>query len=62
MDYYWPAGVEERAKCLAAQKIKARIIKDAFIREGYIKHHSVAREVVKYETLYSQKMLDRIKT
>lgn len=56
-------GLDEKTRCLAAQKVKARIIKDSFIREGAIDgQKKLAFQVVRYSTLLSEKMLDKIKT
>lgn len=56
-------AIDEKTRCLAAQKVKARIIKDSFIREGAIDcQKKLAFQVVRYSTLLSEKMLDKIKT
>jgi hypothetical protein len=58
-----PIPVDEKAKCLALQRVKARLIKDTFINEGSIdRGEFVTQQVVKYETLLSEKMLNKIKT
>jgi hypothetical protein len=63
MDNLQAFPIDENTRCLAIQKVKARLIKDTFIREGCIdRQENIAKQVIKYSTLLSEKMLDKIKT
>lgn len=58
-----PNATEERVRCLTFQRVRARLIKETFINEGCIdREDMVAKQVFKYTTLLSEKMLDKIKT
>jgi uncharacterized membrane protein YcgQ (UPF0703/DUF1980 family) len=58
-----PSASEERARCLTFQRVRARLIKETFINEGCIdREDMVAKQVFKYSTLLSEKMLHKIKT